>query len=389
MVSVRPYKVTLFGATGYVGRLAAEYLANQTLPIDMRWAIAGRNRDRLTALRDDLATHGRQAPDILEADVADLTSLQALAAQSCVLASTVGPYISYGEPVVEACVAQGTDYVDLTGEPEFVDRVIAIYHGAAREKQLRIVNCCGFCSLPHDLGVLFTVTQLPKDGPIRVEGFVEAYSTFSGGSWHSAIQAFANWYDYIRARPHHKNPPHIRIRHVLGYLHYESDLGAWVCPLPNIDPHIVVRSACMLPEYGPDFSYAHYLQVHDFPELMIDIAGASAVFGLAQFSLTRQLLLALRQSGEGPSKAQRDKGFFCVTFIAETRRQRIMTKVSGQDPGYGEASKMLAESALCLALDRDELPEQFGVLTPAVAMGWPLIRRLLEQGLSFEVVALA
>ncbi|MER6977232.1 saccharopine dehydrogenase NADP-binding domain-containing protein, partial [Streptomyces carpinensis] len=184
----RPYDIVLFGATGFVGTLTAEYLAAHA-PEGLRWAIAGRSERRLRELRERLP--GGASVGVLRADVADPASLRELARQARVVATTVGPYVTYGKELVAACADSGTDYLDLTGEPEFVDLVYVRHDTRARETGSRLVHACGFDSVPHDLGVYFTVQQLPEGVPLAVDGFVRADAAFSGGTFASALNQFA------------------------------------------------------------------------------------------------------------------------------------------------------------------------------------------------------
>src|SRR5450755_3548 len=189
-MSARPYDIVLFGATGFTGGLTAEYLAANA-PGKTRWALAGRSQAKLEQVRRGLAAFNPDCAELplLQADVTDPDSIRAIADATRVVITTVGPYIHYGEPLVAACAAAGTDYVDLTGEPEFVDLMWLRYHDQAAANGARIVHSCGFDSIPYDLGALFTVGQLPESAPIRLQGFVRAAGTFSGGTYHSAIEA--------------------------------------------------------------------------------------------------------------------------------------------------------------------------------------------------------
>jgi short subunit dehydrogenase-like uncharacterized protein len=385
----RTYDLVLFGATGFTGQLVAEYLAQAGGPT-LRWALAGRNPDKLRVVRarlTDAAAHCRELP-LIEADVDDAASLQRLARSARVVITTVGPYVRYGEGLVEACVAAGTDYVDLTGEPEFVDRMWLKHDAGARASGARIVHCCGFDSIPHDLGCWFTVQQLPENVPLRVEGFVRAGGSFSGGTLHSAITAFSRLGQYAQvARARRRAERRSTVRRV-GSIHrglrYVRQLGTWTLPMPTIDPQIVRRSAAAIDRYGPDFRYGHFLQVKKLPSALALAGGAGAALVGSQFSLTRERLLALREPGQGPDAKRRAKGWFRVTFLGEGGGRRVRCEVSGGDPGYGETAKMLAESALCLA--HDALPPSAGVLTPAQAMGDALITRLQRAGVVFRVV---
>jgi short subunit dehydrogenase-like uncharacterized protein len=381
----RAHDVVLFGATGFTGGLTAEYLAEHASG-DTRWALAGRNRQKLEALRGRLP--GAADVPLLEADVNDPESLRAVAESARVVITTVGPYILHGEPLVAACAAAGTDYVDLTGEPEFVDQMWLRHHEEAERTGGRIVHSCGFDSIPHDLGAYFTVKQLPEGVPLRVEGFVRAGGTFSGGTYHSAINAFARARQYARVRKERREresrPSGRKVKAAMGRVRHERSLGAWAVPFPTIDPQVVTRSARALDRYGPDFSYGHYLLLKRLPMVAGLAGGVTTLFALSQLPPTRKLLLSLRSPGQGPTPEQREKGWFRVRFRGEGGGARVETEVRGGDPGYGETAKMLAESALCLA--HDELPASAGQVTPAVAMGDALTDRLQKAGIEFEVL---
>jgi short subunit dehydrogenase-like uncharacterized protein len=384
----RDYDVVVFGATGFTGALTAEYLAANA-PEGMRWALAGRNRSKLEAVRERIG-----APSdlpLLQADVTDDASLRAVAEATKVVITTVGPYILHGEPLVAACAAAGTDYVDLTGEPEFVDLMWLRYHERAQETGARLVHSCGFDSIPYDLGALYTVDQLPSDGPIKLDGFVRVGGTFSGGTYHSAIHIMGRLRQGMQVARERRQRERgagsngaRRVHGAAGRPHHDELAGGWVVPFPTIDPQTVLRSARALDEYGPDFTYSHYLVVKRLPVLAGMAAGAGAAVALAQLPPTRNALLKLKSSGDGPSPEEREKAWFRVRFRGSGGGSRIVTEVSGGDPGYGETSKMLGESAMCLAFD--SLPSRAGQLTPAVAMGSALTERLQRAGIKFGVL---
>jgi short subunit dehydrogenase-like uncharacterized protein len=246
-----------------------------------------------------------------------------------------------------------------------------------------------FDSIPHDLGALFTVQNLPKGEPITLEGFVRVGGgTFSGGTWQSALNEIGTGGATSKARPWAKDPlPGGRVVEELRpRVRKEPELGGWACPMPSIDPQIVLRSARSLDVYGPDFRYGHNLVFSSALTLAGITVGMGAVAGLSQFRPTRKLLSQLRPSGEGPNAARRARSWFQVTFRGQASSRRVLTRVSGGDPGYGETSKMVAESALCLAFDRDRLPPHLGVVTPAAGMGDALIERLQAAGIRFELL---
>lgn len=384
----REYEIVVYGASGFTGGLTAEYLARNAP--GLRWALAGRNQEKLEAVRQRLAAID---PDlatlpVIKADAGEPESLRAMAESTQVVITTVGPYLNYGEPLVAACAAAGTDYVDLTGEPEFVDRMWLGYHAEAQLTGARLVHSCGFDSIPHDLGALFTVMQLPEGVPLRVEGFVRAGGTFSGGTFHSAVNAMGRLRQGRQAANERKRaeprPGGRKVSGIAGPPRRVEAAGGWVLPMPTIDPQVVLRSAAALDRYGPDFRYGHYLAIKRLPMAAGLVGGLGAMVALSQLPPTRQLLLKLKDPGEGPSVEQREKAWFKVRFLGEGGGSRVITEVAGGDPGYGETSKMLAETALALA--RDDLPATSGQLTPAVAVGQALIDRLSAAGISFTRV---
>ena len=377
--------MVVFGATGFTGGLACEYLARHA-PEGTRWAIAGRDERKLYAVRERL--EGLRCPptEVRVVDVRDPRSLREMAESTRVVLTTVGPYAEHGIPVVEAAVDGGADYVDITGEPSFVNEVIARFDERARDRGLRIVNCCGFDSIPHDLGALFTAQQLPRGAPMTIEGYVRSRGTFSGGTWHSAIGAMAGMRSGDRPKRVKRAPTGDRkVRGMTRRIRWSREVGAWAVPLPTIDPEVVLRSARELDVFGPDFRYGHFARVRTLRTAVAGVAGVGVLAALAQTGPTREMLKRVRKQGEGPSAEQRAKSWFEVTFVGESASHRVITTVSGGDPGYDETAKMVSESALCLAQDRATLPQRAGVLTTAVAMGDRLRERLMKAGMRFQV----
>lgn len=401
----RNFDIVLFGATGFTGELTARYLADCREKETLRWALAGRSRSKLEGLKAGICSDFPHCSSlgIIEADINDPRSLTEMAAQAKVLITTVGPYLNYGEAVVKACVEAGTHYVDLTGEPEFVDSMVHLYDEVAQKKHIKIVNSCGFDSIPHDLGALFTVNALNEllgpdragKTPIKLEGFVQAGGTFSGGTWHSAITQFSRLRQYEqkkrawRKEKSHKRakPPQRSIKPLPPALRYHKAFQAWACPFPTIDPQVVRRTAKAREQYGPDFRYGHYVLVKALPKIVAGGIGLGGLLALSQFGKTRDLLLKVKDPGQGPSESDREKAWFRVRMIASAQGICVWSDITGGDPGYGETSKMLAESALCLAFDDNKTPAIYGVTTPGAAMGEPLIERLQANGIGFEVIS--
>ncbi|RNM13149.1 saccharopine dehydrogenase family protein [Nocardioides pocheonensis] len=390
MPADRDYDIVLFGATGFTGELTAAYLAEHA-PAGCRWALAGRNATKLEDVRARLAKVNPECADLplLHADAGDPASLRSVAEATKVVITTVGPYLLYGEPLVAACAEAGTDYVDLTGEPEFVDRMYLEHHDRAVATGARIVHACGFDSIPHDLGAYFTVKQLPAGRPIRMRGVVRSNATFSGGTFHSAMTAFSRakqMKDAMSARRGKEpRPEGRRSRAVAGKPGRDSVLGYWLLPLPTIDPFIVARSGAALPAYGPDFRYSHYAGLKTLRYTVGGAVGAVSMGLAAQVPPVRKALMNRIKPGDGPSEARRAKSHFSVDFVAESGGATVHTRVSGGDPGYTETAKMLAESALCLAFDDN--PATAGQVTTAQAMGDSLLERLQKAGIKFSTVA--
>lgn len=402
--SKRQYDIVVFGATGFTGYLTAEYLSQCKEQTTMSWALAGRSPSKLEDTKRRLTESNPEctSPGIINADINDPKSLRAMAEQTKVVITTVGPYLKYGEALVKACVEAGTHYVDLTGEPEFVDAMVHYYDEVAAKKNIKIVNSCGFDSIPHDLGALFTVNALNElIGPsyaehegITIEGFVSAGGTFSGGTWHSAITQFSRMRSFYEKKKHwvqsKKQDPEKRRRRVGSTpmrIRFKPEFDRWACPLPTIDPQVVRRTAKVRDNYGPNFKYGHFALVKELPTALAGVAGVGGLVALSQLKLTRNLLLKVKDPGQGPTPAQRQNGWFSVKMLGRARDLMVWTEVSGGDPGYGETSKMLAESALCLAFDDNRTPENYGVVTPGAAMGEVLIERLQSAGMHFRIMS--
>ncbi|MFA9446638.1 trans-acting enoyl reductase family protein [Egicoccus sp. AB-alg6-2] len=383
-MSERDYDVVLFGATGFTGRLVAAHLARRATGTTIRWAIAGRSAERLAAVAAELPG---EAPGIEVVDLDDESGLRRLTARTRVVATTVGPFARLGEPLVAACVDTVTDYADITGEPGFVALVRDRYGEVANEAGVRLVSCCGFDSVPHDLGAQFTASLLPQDADLEVRGYVWTRARFSGGTAHSALEAIASRRIGGAGRPAAGAPQLRRVRGLPPLIHRAPvELDGYGVPLPTVDPAIVLRSARALPGYGHAFAYGQYALLERLPVALAGVIGASAFATAAVLPPTRVLLRkVLPAAGRGPSEAVRARSRFCVTFVGEGGGQRVVTRVSGGDPGYDETARMLGEAALSLA--QDAHGELFGALTPAMALGERYRSRLEAQGLPFEVLA--
>lgn len=390
MTTTRRFDLVLFGATGFTGGLVADYLAGISREESFTWALAGRSNSKLLAVRDRLAAAGVSLPEVLVADVNDATSIRELAASSTTVITTVGPYWLYGEPLVRACAEAGTHYVDLTGEPQFVHAMREKYDALARKTGARIVTSCGFESIPPDITVLFALNELKKRigeaafqaSDIVVKGGVNAGGTISGGTWHSAVEAMSSAREWMTKRPHH---PRDHVHAVKTPVYHDRHFGLWALNMPTIDPEVVRHSARVRGDYGHGFAYGHFMMMKNPLGLAAVAAGVGGIFTLAQFKVTKNWLLKQRLPGEGPTEAQRAKGWFHMNVVAQGGGETVLCRMAGGDPGYGDTAKMLAEAGLCLALDKT-LPEHTGVITPASAMGEALMPRLARAGLTLGLI---
>jgi len=408
----RPYAVVLYGATSFVGKITAHYLTNFLSNTkdkngkQVAWAIAGRDEDKLNELQSELPNK----VDVIIANSNDDASLDEMTKQTQVIISTVGPYLKYGEALIKSCSTHGTDYVDLTGEAIFIKDMMDKYQDAAKQSGARIVNSCGFDSIPSDLGVYFTQTNAEeKLGEtcnvihMRVKA---AKGGISGGTVASMATIFEEAGKSKARREQVANPyllnddtdaPRVRQDNV-SKPEYDNEHKRWLAPfvMATINTRIVHRSNQLLGyEYGRDFKYDEAMWMKDGVKGKLSSYAMSAgLFGFATAMMitpSRELLSkhVLPKSGSGPSKEEQENGYFDIRLFGQTaKKETISIKVTGdKDPGYGSTSHMLAQAALCLAQDISKEDVGGGFWTPASAMGNQLITRLEEHaGLSFEVI---
>jgi short subunit dehydrogenase-like uncharacterized protein len=412
-MTARDHDIVLFGATGFTGKLVAEYLARHA-PKGVRWAIAGRNQQKLEAVKRELVAIDATLSElpVLVADGHDQASLDRLVPKTRVVCTTVGPFGAHGRKLVATCARSGTHYCDITGEVPFIRASIDENHQKAIETRARIVHCCGFDSIPSDLGVLILWDHARKQGGSLswTKGFVgEMSGAASGGTAATmlAIVEEATRDPKVRrllGNPHALDPevPRGRVRDpfeadVRG-VSFDRDIDRWTAPfvMSSINTRIVRRSNALL-HYGEPFRYREAMSLPKGPKGLV--AASVVTAGMAGFTLgaalppTRALLarFVLPKPGEGPSKEARERGHFTLRFVAEgttgtATPLRARATVKGtSDPGYGETAKMLGEACLCLAVDEEALEPRYGVLTPASAMGMVLVDRLRHEGMTFAV----
>ncbi len=402
MGSKRDLDVVVFGATGFVGRLVAEYLAGHW-PKGVRIGLAGRSKQKLAEIRGQLGKAAASWP-LLVTDATDPRALAELAAATSVIATTVGPYRTNGIKLVEACVDAGTDYADLSGEVLFMHDSIDRFHDAAARKGVRIVHSCGFDSIPSDLGVWLLHQQAVADDAGDLENTTLVVRRLKGGPSGGTLASGKLQLDEAKASPalrkvvndpyalspDRAEEPALGDERDLAWAQHDDDLGTWIGPfvMAGINTRVVRRSNALQSwAYGRRFRYR---EVTDFGGGVAGASKAAAVSaGLASvmagigFGPSRALLdRVMPAPGEGPAEKARKAGSFRIEVHARTSTgARYVTRVAAQgDPGYAATSVMLGESALCLALDRDLTPKRGGVLTPSTAMGMTLVERLRAAG---------
>jgi short subunit dehydrogenase-like uncharacterized protein len=405
------FDLVVFGATGFVGQLVCHYLHThlQQDEADFSWAIAGRSADKLNRLAAKFDSSTKR-PACITADARDEASLRVLCAQTQVVISTVGPYALYGELLVKVCAETGTDYCDLTGEPQWVRRMIQCYESLAQTSGAHIVHCCGFDSVPSDVGVYYLQHQAQQqfgEPCIAVKmRLQDAQGGISGGTAASGINLVKEAMEDAALRQELANPfslcPDTAISdhhpQTMIPVQFDRDFQQWVTPfvMAAINTRIVLRSNYLQQSaYGSTFQYEEGILVPDGPigwavaqglKLGMDALVLGAALPPTRWLLEQTVVPA---SGTGPNPEQQRNGFYDLRFVGRTVSGAMMQiKVTGdRDPGYGSTSKILSQAGLCLAQDVPAMNADGGFWTPASLMGTSLIHRLQQYaGLTFEVV---
>ncbi|MDX1496099.1 MAG: saccharopine dehydrogenase NADP-binding domain-containing protein [Salinisphaeraceae bacterium] len=402
------YDIIVFGATSFVGKILSHYLV-ETFGKDLNWAAAARSRSKLDALITDLGPAGKDIPTI-EADASDEASLKAMCSQAKVIISTVGPYALYGEPLVKACVETGTDYCDLTGEIQWIHRMIQKYETQAKESGARIVHCSGFDSIPSDLGVYYLQQHAQKRfgkpcNKVKMRVW-RMRGGASGGTAASLLNAVKEAATDPKTRKIMGNPysicpddyqPSLRQPDV-KFAQKDSDFGVWVAPfiMAGINTRVVQRSHVLLGQaYGGNFTYEEAMSTGNGLQgaaraASISAAMAGLVVGAAIGPIRGLLAKLFPEPGDGPSPEEQANGFYDLRFHGTTTDgDSLRVKVYGdRDPGYGSTAKMLGQAGACLAFDTPKDEFGGGFWTPASLYGERLIKRLeRDAGLSFEILS--
>ncbi|MBW4518258.1 MAG: saccharopine dehydrogenase NADP-binding domain-containing protein [Scytolyngbya sp. HA4215-MV1] len=401
-MSDHSYDVVLYGASGFVGKQTVQYFTRHASSARVRWAIAGRNRQKLEAVRDEIGV----TVDVLVADSQDQPAIDAIVSQTRVLLTTAGPFALYGNAMVDACVRFKTHYVDITGETFWVKTLIDRYHTQATADGTRIIPCCGFDSVPSDLGTYRVVQRLQQELGIpcaNVKAYFQMVGGFNGGTLASAFNLYDSQGIAHLRDPFLLNPPPSPTQAEIDRNcdpqtpSFDPDINTWVAPFLMAPVNTrVVRRSCALAEgwqesYGPGFTYQEYLKF-DEPLAWLQATGGTA--GLALFASILQqpqlrslLQPILPQPGDGPSEQTMQEGWFSCEVVGtalDGRKVRGLIRDQG-DPGNRATVKFVCESALSLALQMDELPggpARGGILTPATGLGNVLVERLRRAGMT-------
>jgi short subunit dehydrogenase-like uncharacterized protein len=403
----REFDVVLWGATGFTGQLVAEYLADAYgVDGELRWALAGRNRGKLEAVRARCAPGaGDDRLPILTGDSGDAASLAALAARTRVICTTVGPYARYGTPLVAACIEAGTDYCDLTGEVQWMARIIPDYQGDAEASGARIVHTCGFDSIPSDMGTWYLQRAMLERCGLPACRVKARVGRTRGGASGGTVASMINLMEEaardpavrrLVADPYCLYPPGVAPGRDGGDqsgARYDEDFGQWTSPfiMGLVNTRVVRRSNALMGfPWGVEFRYDEaVLETSRLRALRNAIGLGAGMAALAAGPTRRLAQRFLPSPGEGPSRQEREAGFYELFFHGVHPSDRdldLRAKVIGdRDPGYGSTSKMLGEAAVCLALDERQVGG--GFWTPSSAMGEALLPRLTGRaGLTFEIL---
>ena len=395
----REFDIIIWGASGFTGRLVAEYLYQNYSPNELKWAIAGRDANKLNKIRDKYLN---EKIPIIIADSFDEVSLSRMTKRTKVICTTVGPYAKYGSLLVKSCVSSKTHYCDLAGEAQWIRKMIDLYHEDAKDNNVRIVNSCGFDSIPSDLGVYYIHKNISKKNlsiRMRVTG---AKGTYSGGTYASMQNIIKEAFKDREVRKSLTNPYGLNPvgqqdgldKRDLRSVKYDKRIKSWISPflMAGINTRIVRRSNALSNfSYGKEFTYDEAVMTgKGFKGRLNGIFLSIPLMFLAAKPgsfFNKIFNIISPKPGQGPNKKERENGYFSLRFfVFQKDDNKSIFKVTGdKDPGYGSTSKMLAESAVCLAKDR--LEENYGVLTPSYAMGDNILDRLVSNaGLTFSKI---
>ena len=363
----KKYDIIVHGATGFTGGLICDYLSAHLDVKSIKWAISGRNNKKIEHIAN------KYNVDYLKVDSFDKLSIDKMTSQSKVVISVVGPYALYGKALVESCIDNNCHYLDITGESTFVEYVKENFSVKAKDSKTMIINCCGFESVPTDLGVYYNFIK-SKEPDLDIKCFLSSKGKISGGTWAS----FLNHFDTNKLRVTKSNR-----KNKVRPFYFDKNIKRWALIFPDIDRSIIMSSSRYF-NYGENFNFTKYLTFKNLWQVMSLIVPLIAISFLAKFEFTRNWLKSFIPSGTGPSKDERSRHWFNYKIMSKSKSHKYLTEVKGGDPGYGETSKFISELALAIILDYNKLNNTKGVISPAECGGKIFLERLINSNIKFS-----
>ena len=369
----KEYDIIIHGATGFTGKLICEYIYNHKDSKSIKWGISGRNTSKLKPISQ------KYNIDLFQVDSFNQESLDLITSKSKLIISVVGPYATYGKQLIDSCVNNNCHYLDITGESSFVEYVKNNYSQKAIDTNTILVNCCGFESMPPDIGTYYSVRKLNEEN-IKFKCYMKTKGQISGGTWASFLNHFNS--KKIKKRIKETSSKKYKIKNKTIF--YNKELKKWALIFPDVDRRIIKRSSQSIKGYGKDVEFTKYMLFNSLFKITTLLIPLFFISILAKFKISRKWLESFIPSGEGPSEEDRKKHWFKYILVGETLNQKIITTIEGGDPGYGETSKFISEMGLAIILNTNELNCKKGVLTPAECAGDLMLKRLQASGIKFN-----
>ena len=369
----KEYDLIIHGATGFTGQLICDYLYKHNDSKAIKWAISGRNTSKLEPISK------KYNVDLFQVDSFENKALDLITSKSKVIISVVGPYAIYGKQLIESCVNNNCHYLDITGESSFVQYVKNKYSKKAIETNTMLISCCGFESIPPDIGTYYSIKQLNEEN-IDIKCYMKTKGQISGGTWASFLNISSS--GRIKKKIQNNQPKKQGTKNKI--LFYNKELKKWALIFPDIDQYIIRRSSKLIDGYGENVRFVKYMLFKSLFKVAALLVPLFFILFLAKFKFSKKWLESFIPSGTGPSEEARAKHWFEYTLIGKTEKQKIITTVKGGDPGYGETSKFVTEMGLALILNKDQLNHKKGVLTPAACAGDVILKRLQKSGIEFS-----
>lgn len=369
----KEYDIIIHGATGFTGQLICDYLYNHNDSKAIKWAISGRNTSKLEPISE------KYNVDLFKVDSFENKALDLITSKSKVIISVVGPYAIYGKQLIESCINNNCHYLDITGESSFVQYVKNKYSKKAIDTNTMVISCCGFESIPSDIGTYYSIKQLNEEN-IDIKCYMKSKGQISGGTWASFLNISSS--GRIKKKIQNNQPKKQGAKNKI--LFYNKVLKKWALIFPDIDQYIIKRSSKLIDGYGENVRFVKYMLFKSLFKVVALLVPLFFILLLAKFKFSKKWLESFIPSGTGPSEEARAKHWFEYTLIGKTENQKIITTVKGGDPGYGETSKFITEMGLALILNKDKLNHKKGVLTPAACAGDVILKRLQKSGIEFS-----